>query len=165
MENSQMPVQATCLIMCPSCKALFRSQRTTCYQCGERLIDPKPEQTITSGRSWGDNNKFMQDEIRRTRRVPVSMEATTISGDGVIGEPVTIEDVGKGGLQFRSACEYTVGTRVRLLVTVEGQQLMASGIVRRIGRTLGEQRTYESGIEFLHTDQGLLEHISKLGQG
>src|SRR5436190_590245 len=129
-----MPVQATCLIMCPSCKALSRTQRSRCYQCGESLIESVHAAPKTLGRSWGEYDRVLQEEVRSAPRIPVAIEGNTLYGDGVLGEPVTVEDIAKGGLQFRSDCEYSVGIRVRLLINLNGESVVASGIVRRVSR-------------------------------
>jgi hypothetical protein len=158
-----MPVAATCLIMCPNCKALFRTQRRQCCQCGEELVQSEAVLAPPIGRSWGEENKNMQEEIRKFRRVPVEIEANTVSGEGCVGEPISIEDLCKGGLQFRASRSYREGMQVHLLVPIDGKQVVATGIVRRTSRALGTGRTFICGIEFLHTDPGLEEYISKLG--
>ena len=158
-----MSVTATCLIMCPSCKALFRTQRASCYQCGESLVGGEVIGSKDNSRSWGENDRKMQDEVRSSKRTPVSIEGNALYLDGVIGESVTVEDMAKGGLQFRSESPYTLGTRVRLLINLDNESLVASGIVRRVTRALGSGQTYMCGIEFLHTDPGLTAYIAKLG--
>ena len=158
-----MSVTATCLIMCPSCKALFRTQRASCYQCGESLVEGEVLGTRADGRSWGEYGRKMQDEVRNAKRTPVTIEGNALYLDGVVGEPVTVEDLAKGGLKFRSDSPYNIGTRVRLLININSESLVASGIVRRVTRALGDGQTYMCGIEFLHTDPGLSAYIAKLG--
>jgi hypothetical protein len=157
-----MTETASCYIVCPNCDAMIRNSRRSCYQCGENLIQAEPAIPESGKKGWSAYTGFIPDEVRGAPRIPVTIEGNTVLASGEIGEPVSIEDIGKGGLQFRSASAYSEGHKVRLVIPVDGEPQVATGIVRRVTRALTSERSFICGVEFLHADQGLLDHISIL---
>jgi len=126
-------------VLCTVCQALNRPRRKSCFQCGERIaLQRDPE------RDWFLS---VNDEVRRHPRIEVPLTGLLLGPGGQVTEPVAIQDIGMGGVRFRTNLWHGRGSKVRLRVECPAGAFEMQGHVLRTNRMIDGVTAFSCAVQ------------------